>query len=233
MTSVEIWEKGDRTTLEGVLQYQKDLGAWCSFRQLYYHRNESFYWVSDGLSVGTRICEYACGTAPLSNWIAENIKDRSFNFTIADLDCEHRTFGEWRLRKRVERSGLPSTVKGHISRLDKMPLDDEYDVVTLIEALVLIHNPLEVVQHITEHLRKGGTIWETYTVMDDYRTTNWLPFREAQEQRSTVFDFIRSHYRLIEGPSPDSEHDAGRRRWEKLRTTSLLKFPFKFSGCVS
>lgn len=212
----EIWEKGDRTTVKGVLQFQKDIGAWSSFRQLYYHRHDSFWWVIDGLRSGTRICEYACGTAPISNWIAENIKDRHFHFTTADLDCEHRTFGEWRLRKRVERSRLPSSVKTVISKPDLLPLNEEYDVVTIIEALVLIHNPLEVVQHVTEHLRKGGKLWETYTIVDDNRSKLWLSYREAQKQRSSVFDFIRSRYKIIEGPNPHSKRDGGRRCWEKL-----------------
>ena len=212
----EIWEKGDRTTVEGVLKFQKDLGAWSSFRQLYYHRHDSFWWVVDGLPPGTRICEYACGTGPISNWIAENIKDRHFYFTIADLDCEHRAFGLWRLRERVERNNSPSTVKGLISTSDKLPLDGEYDVITITEALVLIHNPIEVVKHLTEHLRKGGKFWETYTVLDDHRTEHWLSFREAQKQRSAVFKFIRLNYKLLEGPDPDCKQDAGRRCWGKL-----------------
>ena len=97
-----------------------------------------------------------------------------------------------------------------------MPLDGEYDVVTVMEALVLIHNPKEVVQHITEHLRQGGKLWETYTVMKDKRTENWLSFREAQKQRHLVFEFIRLNYKLLDGPNPDSKKDQGRRCWEKL-----------------
>ena len=80
----------------------------------------------------------------------------------------------------------------------------------------VIHNPLEVVQHITEHIRKGGKLWETYTVMDDPRTKDWTSFRQAQQQRPAVFDYIRANYKLLKGPDPDIPKDSGRRCWEKL-----------------
>ena len=145
------------------------------------------------------------------------MKDRVFHFTTVDVDCEHRTFGEWRLRRRIERSGRPFTLEALVVKPDTpLPLKDQYDVVSIIEALVLIHNPLEVVQHITEHLRKGGKLWETYTVMDDYRTKDWVSFRQAQEQRPAVFDYIRANYKLLEGTDPDIPEDAARRCWEKL-----------------
>jgi hypothetical protein len=140
-----------------------------------------------------------------------------FHFTTVDVDCEHRTFGEWRLRRRIERSGRPFTLQPLIVRPDApLPLRDEYDVVSVIEALVLIHNPFEVVQHITEHLRKSGKLCETYTIIDDYRSENWLSFHQAQQQRPAVFDYIRANYKLLEGPDPDTPGDAGRRCWEKL-----------------
>jgi hypothetical protein len=217
MTMAEIWESKTRNSAKEVMEWQKDVGAWSAFRQCYYHRYDNFEWLVKGLPSGSRYCEYASGSAPISNWIVDNVKDRTFHLTIADVDCEHRTFGEWRLRRRIERSGRPFTLQALIVKPDApLPLKDQYDVISIIEALVLIHNPLEVVQHITEHIRQGGKLWETYTVMDDSRTRNWLSFRLAQEQRPAVFDYIRSHYKLLEGPDPDTPKDAGRRCWEKL-----------------
>lgn len=217
MTMAEIWESKPRNTAKEVLQWQKDLGAWSSFRQCYYHRYDRFDWLVNGLSSGTKYCEYACGTAPICNWIVENVKDRIFHFTTVDVDCEHRTFGEWRLRRRIEHSGLPFTLQALIVKPDTpLPLKDRYDVVSIIEALVLMHNPLEVVQHVTGHIRRGGKLWETYTIMDDHRTTEWLSYRQAQQQRPAVFDYIHANYKLLEGPDPDTPKDAGRRCWEKL-----------------
>jgi hypothetical protein len=217
MTMAEIWESKSRNTAEEIYQWQKDMGSWISFRQCYYHRDDRFDWLVKGLPSGSKYCEYACGSAPMCNWIVENVKDRVFHFTTVDVDCEHRTFGEWRLRQRIERSGRPFTLQALIVKPDApLPLRDQYDVVSVIEALVLIHNPLEVVKHITEHIRKGGKLWETYTVMDDPRTKNWMSFRQAQQQRPAVFDYIRAHYKLTEGPDPDTPKDRGRRCWEKL-----------------
>ena len=216
-TMDEIWEGRPRNTAGEIYQWQKDLGSWISFRQCYYHRNDRFDWLVDGLPPGSKYCEYACGIAPICNWIAENVKDRIFHFTTVDVDCEHRTFGEWRLRQRIERSGRPFTLQALTVKPDTpLPLRDKYDVVSVIEALVLIHNPLEVVQHITEHIRKGGKLWETYTVMDDPRTKNWTSFRLAQQQRSAVFDYIRANYKLLKGPDPDPPKDSGRRCWGKV-----------------
>jgi hypothetical protein len=217
MTMAEIWESKPRNTAEEIYQWQKDVGSWSSFRQCYYHRYDSFDWLVSGLSSGSRYCEYACGSAPICNWIVENVKDRVFHLTTVDVDCEHRKFGEWRLKQRIERSGRPFTLQALVVRPDApLPLMGQYDVVSIIEALVLIHNPLEVVQHVTEHIRKGGKLWETYTVMDDHRTKNWISFRQAQQQRPAVFDYIRVNYKLLEGPDPDTPKDAGRRCWEKL-----------------
>jgi len=217
MTMAEIWESRSRDTAEGIYQWQKDLGSWSAFRQCYYHRSDRFDWVANTIPAGGKYCEYACGSAPISNWIVENVKDRVFHFTTVDVDCEHRTFGEWRLRRRIERSGLPFTLQALVVRPDApLPLKGQYDVVSIIEALVLIHNPLEVVQHVTEHIRKGGKFWETYTVMDDPRTKNWISFRQAQDQRPAVFDYIRANYKLLSGPDPDTPKDAGRRCWEKV-----------------
>lgn len=217
MTMAEIWETKPRNTAEEIYQWQKDLGSWSSFRQCYYHRYDRFDWLVKGLPSGSKYCEYACGSAPICNWIVENVKDRVFQFTTVDVDCEHRAFGEWRLRRRIERSSRPFTLQALIVKPDApLPLRDQYDVASIIEALVLIHNPLEVVQHVTEHLCKGGKLWETYTVMDDFRTRNWASFQKAQQQRPAVFDYIRANYRLLEGPDPDTPKDSGRRCWEKL-----------------
>jgi len=217
MTMAEIWESKPRNTAEQIYQWQKDLGSWSSFRQCYYHRYNRFDWLVKALPSGTKYCEYACGSAPICNWIVENVKDRVFHLTTVDVDCEHRTFGQWRLRRKIERSGLPFTFEALIVKPDaSLPLKGEYDVISIIEALVLIHNPLEVVQHLTEHLCKGGKLWETYTVMDDFRTRNWASFRMAQEQRPAVFDYIRTNYKLLEGPDPNTPKDAARRCWEKI-----------------
>jgi SAM-dependent methyltransferase len=217
MTMAEIWKSKPRNTTEEIYNWQKDLGSWSSFRQCYYHRYDSFDWLVKELPSASKYCEYACGSAPICNWIVENVKDRVFHFTTVDVDCEHRTFGEWRLRQRIERSGQPFTLEALVVKPDTpLPLKDQYDVVSIIEALVLIHNPLEVIQHVTEHLRKGGKLWETYTVMDDHRTRDWESFRQAQEQRPAVFDYIRAHYKLLEGTDPDIPEDAARRCWEKL-----------------
>ena len=217
MTSAEIWDSKPRNTPKEVMEWLKDLGAWCSFRQCYYHRYDSFEWLVKGMPSGSRYCEYASGSAPICNWIVENVKDRFYHLTTVDVDCEHRTFGEWRLRRRIERSALPFTLQALIVEPDApLPLKDEYDVVSIIEALVLIHNPLEVVRHVTEHIRQGGKLWETYTVLDDPRTMDRLSFRQAQEQRPAVFDYIRANYKLLDGPDPDTPKDSGRRCWKKL-----------------
>ena len=216
MTMTEIWESKPRNTAEEIYKWQKDLGSWSSFRQCYYHRNDRFDWLAKTLPSGSKYCEYACGSAPICNWIVGNVKDRFFHLTTVDVDCEHRAFGEWRLRRRIEHSHQPFTLQAlTVEPGAPLPLKDTYDVVSIIEALVLIHNPLEVVQHVTDHICKGGKLWETYTVMDDYRTREWLSFRQAQEQRPAVFDYIRNHYKLFEGPDPDTPKDAGRRCWEK------------------
>ena len=212
----EIWKSEPRDTIKQVLKWQKDQGAWSSFRQLYYHRKHQYDRIIRGLPPKVKYCEYACGTAPISNWIVSNIKDKIFDITIVDVDCEHRTFGEWRLRRNIERSGRSFSLQALVVDAESLILKDEYDMISIIEALVLIHNPYEVIKHLTEHLKTGGKLWETYTILDDYRTRDYLSFKRAQEQRPFVFKYIRENYRLISGPDPNVENDSGRRCWKKL-----------------
>lgn len=217
MTLDEIWESKSRDTVEGVFQWQKDEGSWSCFRQCCYHRYDRFDWLWRSLKDGDRYCEYSCGSTPICNWLVQNSKKQVYKLATADVDCEHRTFGEWRLKRNIERSGLPFTFDPFIIRPNEpLPLKGAFNVISIIESLVLIHNPLDVIKHITEHLKKGGKLWETYTVMDDKRTREWLSFKNAQEQRPAVFEYIRANYKLINGPDPDTPKDDGRRCWEKL-----------------
>ncbi len=217
MTLAEIWESKPRNTIEEVFEWQKDAGSWSSFRQCFYHRFDRFDWLLKSLKNNDRYCEYSSGTAPICNWLVGNSKGKVFNLAIADVDCEHRSFGEWRLKENIKRSGLNFTLEAFIVQpTGPLPLQGEFDVISIIESLVLIHNPLEVVKHATEHLKKGGKLWETYTIMDDKRTKEWLSFKQAQEQREKVFEFIKANFKLISGPDPSLPKDAGRRCWEKI-----------------
>lgn len=59
MTMAQIWESKPRNTAKEIFQWQKDLGAWSSFRQCYYHREDCFDWLVADLPSGSKYCEYA------------------------------------------------------------------------------------------------------------------------------------------------------------------------------
>ena len=211
-TLEDIWDKYTRETPEDINSFYKEIGSWAVFRQAYYRRNLTGVNFVNGLTAGDRFCEYGSGIAPITNWIIRNMPNSSFELTIADVESEHLTFGEWRLRKFIKTHNLQFKLTILKINTRSLPLKGHYKAITILDVFEHLYNPLDVVKHLTDHLHTGGMLWENYLVEEEIHGSN---LKESFDQRPLVFDHLYSTCRLISGSLPD-EVSGATRCWRKL-----------------
>lgn len=210
-TLEEIWQMRSRDSVADMHQFYKDMGAWATFRQCYYHCNLNAGHFIRGLRSGNSICEYGSGVAPITNWIVENVRNLQLNLAITDVESEHLAFAQWRLNKKITQNKLPFNLKVFTVKENKLPLEDYYDLILILEVFEHLYNPLEVANHLADHLKNGGRLYENYVIC----SPSGPNLQEAQIQREAVFKCFRSKLKLIKGPSPDKDA-AGLRCWKKV-----------------
>jgi len=209
-TFKEIWDLRPRNTAGAIQQFYRDMGAWATFRQCYYHRRMDAGHFLKGAKPGSSICEYGSGVAPVCNWVVENIKGIPLHLTIVDLESEHLAFAKWRLNKKIAQNNLPFRLNTLTVKGNDLPLNELYDIILVLEVFEHIHNPRDVIVHLTDHLQKDGLLHENYVVC----TPEEANLEEAQSQRKAVFEFMRGKFRLIKGRDPD-RYPNDLRCWKK------------------
>jgi len=210
-TFEDIWDRFPSETPEKLDKFYKDIGSWLVFRQAYYRRNLTGANFINGLTIGDRFCEYGSGIAPITNWIIRNVPNSSFELTIADVESEHLTFAEWRLKKFINKHDLQFTLNVLKIKPGFLPLMGYYKVITILDVFEHLYNPLDVVKHLTDHLNTNGLLWENYILEEEIHGSN---LAESFEQRPLVFDHLYSTCRLINGRPPD-EVPGATRCWVK------------------
>ena len=212
-TFEDIWDLRERKSAEDIDSFYHDMGAWATFRQIVYHQNSNFHHIADHINPNLRICEYGSGVAPVSHWLLDNLSGVPLDLTIVDVPCEHLKFGEWRLRKRIERSSTDLSLTALEVQSDSLPLLIQYDLITVLEVYEHLRNPLEVTAHLCDHLKPGGLLWENYIIHSHAHASD---LDIAQELRPEVFRYIKENFELIVGNSPDALDGGGTRCWRKL-----------------
>ena len=114
-------------------------------RQMHYHRHDAYYAVAAAMGrVGRRgdFCEYGCGVAPLTAFLRPRFPQ--WRYTLVDLPTPTLEFARWRFREHAnvefKEPGLGSD----------LPLTSTYDVITCLDVLEHVINPLDVVKHLVE-----------------------------------------------------------------------------------
>jgi len=156
-------------------------------RQMYYHRHDSYYAIAAAMrSVGRRgaFCEYGCGVAPVTAFLRPRFPD--WRYTLVDLLTPTLEFARWRFRAHPNVELMEPGLGGDL------PLSGAYDVITCLDVLEHVVNPLPVVQHLAEHLAPGGTFFANF--VDDAGEENLV---EASAQRGQTIAYIESTLRAV------------------------------------
>src|SRR5882762_1114388 len=156
-------------------------------RQMHYHRHDAYYAVATAMRRAGQpgaFCEYGCGVAPLTAFLRPRFPD--WRYTLVDLPTPTLEFARWRFRAHAnvefKEPGLGSD----------LPLSAAYDVITCLDVLEHVVNPLHVARHLVEHLKPGGTLFVNFA--DDAGEENLV---EASAQRSQTIAYLDATLRAI------------------------------------
>ena len=198
MEAASLWERKPRTCEADYRSYYAET-EYFVLRQMYYHRNECLHVVAASMRAAGRegdFCEYGCGVAPVTAWVRPRFP--RWRYTLVDLPSPMLAFARWRFRAVPNVEGLEP---GFGSDL---PLRKAYDVITCLDVLEHVINPLEVVRHLVEHLKLGGVLHINFE-----NAPGGPNLLESATQRSETISYLNTTLRGIlplDVDGPDVTH---------------------------
>ena len=199
MDAATLWDRKPRT---GEADYRAFYAETDYFvlRQRYYHRNDCYHGVAAAMRRAGRagdFCEYGCGVAPVTAWVRPRFP--AWRYTLVDLPTPALEFARWRFRRH-----------GHVELTEPgfggdLPLSRGYDVITCLDVLEHVVNPLQVARHLVAHLKPLGTLFVNF--VDDAGGEN---LAEAAAQREATIAYLDATLQVVVplGARPGSEVDA-------------------------
>jgi 2-polyprenyl-3-methyl-5-hydroxy-6-metoxy-1,4-benzoquinol methylase len=156
-------------------------------RQMHYHRHDSFHGVAAAVRRVGRpgtLCEYGCGVAPVTAFLRPRFP--AWRYTLVDLPTPTLEFARWRFREH------PNVEFSEPGLGADLPLRGAYDVITCLDVLEHVVNPLQVARHLVDHLKPGGTLFVNFA--DDAGDENLV---EASAERVATIEYIDSALRAV------------------------------------
>ena len=176
MDAATLWERKPSSTEADYRSFYAETDYFV-LRQMYYHRNDCYHGIASAMRRAGRagdFCEYGSGVAPVTAWLRRRFP--AWRYTLVDLPTPMLEFARWRFRKftnvEVKEPGFGAD----------LPLTRAYDLVTCLDVLEHIVNPLAVTRHLVEHLKPGGTLFVNF--VDDPGGENLV--ESAAERRETI-----------------------------------------------
>jgi SAM-dependent methyltransferase len=186
MEAAKLWDTKPRS---GEADYRSFFAEtdYYVLRQMFYHRHSSFHWIAAALrEAGPEgdFCEYGSGVGPVTAWLRPRFP--RWRFTLVDLSVPTLAFARWRFR---EASNVEFLEPGFGREL---PLQRSYDVITVLEVLEHVINPLDVVRHLVAHLEPGGTLFLNFS--DDAGRENLV---ESAAERDAVLAYLQESLEAV------------------------------------
>ncbi len=185
MDAATLWERKPRTSEHDYRSFYAETDYFV-LRQMYYHRNDCSHAVAASMGRAGDFCEYGCGVAPVTAWLRPRFP--SWRYTLVDIPSPTLEFARWRFRRF---SNVETKEPGFGSDL---PLTKAYDVITCLDVLEHVVNPLAVVRHLVDHLKPGGALYLNF--LDAPGGENLV---ESAAQRAETIEFLN---RTLEGVIP-------------------------------
>lgn len=206
VTWEELWAAKPRKTEADIFSFYREIGAWSSFRQAYYHRWRSWGFVAQHLPQHGLLIEYGCGIAPASHWIASRLDRRSYYLT--DVRSEHFLFGLRRMHRLA--AADPINCAARFIRPGQLPRLPRCEVALLFEVLEHVPSPLAVIQHVGVAVKSGGVLIENFYTHAHPTDADLV---SAERERPAVYAWLDEHFRLVSGRHWDAPHGGGTRTW--------------------
>ena len=225
VTMEDIWDFHPRKTQEDIFGFYKDQGAWSSFRQCvrlleaagaYQHLlNSSFRGLKDDTHV---ICEYGCGVAPFSFLLLSVLSlSKKVKIYLSDVDCEHFTFGIWRLEKIIETRGLENVeIVPKVILPDELPCyEDSLDIVFIHEVLEHVPDPYKTTKNLFNHMNEEASFVENFIKHEPAdEEEDGCDLLSARKCRGKYYKFLEKNLELFVGESEKTKPN-GTRVWKK------------------
>jgi len=200
MDAATLWERKPRTTETDYRAFYAETDYFV-LRQMYYHRNDCYHAIAALLRRAGRagdVCEYGCGVAPITAWLWPRFP--GWRFTLVDLPTPTFEFARWRFRG----AGNVELVAPGLA--DDLPLRRAYDVVTCLDVLEHVVNPLAVVRHLAAHLKPGGALLVNF--VNDPGGENLV---ESARERAATIEYLNGALRAViplnaDGPAVVDAH---------------------------
>jgi len=192
----KIWNNGDWNNKKHIFENYRRISSWLTFRQVYKHEVEDktdfkglFF---EHIVPNSRILEYGCGVAPLSYCVIKNYNDFSnIEFNLCDLDSEHYTFGQYRLKKYAPKAKFNFY---YSKESDVSPkIKSVIDIACIMDVLEHLINPYQVIVSIYNKMPVGGILVETWVSAPPVSSN----LKSSYNQKEKTMKFIADHYKQI------------------------------------
>jgi 2-polyprenyl-3-methyl-5-hydroxy-6-metoxy-1,4-benzoquinol methylase len=177
----KAWSQRPRNTEEAIRSfYSEDMTKYHLFRAVYRHRLSSFYEILKYTPRAGVVCEYGCGIAPVTHFLVKRRPKASF--TCVDIDSHMFKYARWRLADK------PNIKFKSPGLGDVYPLVDKYDVITCLDVLEHVPDPLSLVEHLCEHLKPEGKLFINFIYAPSQEN-----LESAAELRDETIDYLNEY----------------------------------------
>jgi len=209
LTFEDIWALKHRESEEEIFQFYKDQGAWSAFRQVVRHKDMNQLHInllSQTVRDNSTFCEYGCGVAPFSYTLLNGIdKDTKLNICISDVDCEHFTFGKWRLEKLIKDRNLSNVnLEAKEVLVDSLPsYSNKIDTIFIFEVLEHVPSPVDTLKNIEIQMNPSGLICENFIYHNHSDDDDpGCDLKSAALERDSYYNLLSNKFSLRAGPTP-------------------------------
>lgn len=179
-----LWHQKKRRSVPQIFSFYSETDYFI-YRQKWFNRYKAFWDIALSLLLKSKgsFCEYGSGIGPVTYWLIKLFPQ--WQYTLVDLNCPVFSFAKWRFKSN-------QNVNFRQVIFNKLPLIQQYDVITCKQVLEHVPNPYDLVKHLIDHLKPGGWLYLDY-IFDPGKEN----LAQSAKQRNKVITYLNHHLRPI------------------------------------